>query len=329
MLPRFEYNNGMLANRDRILPGLLKEIAKEEGYQLASFSHDWILRLEKGGRGRHIFGYNFELNSSAAQLIAGDKAAVSDLMGHLEIPHVEHVLFLHPRLSGYVSARGNWPAMMEYGTKVGYPLVCKPNNGSGGEDVTRVDNQAELEQTVIGLFDVHRSICLSPYLEFDQEYRAVMLDGVCELLYTKRRPSVIGDGSSSVLELIEKLHLNGQLSQELAGQAIEEHRGELRQVPERGQEIVIGWKHNLGEGSAPQFVEEGPLYDQLVEMARQAAQAINIRFASVDIVRADGELKVLEINSGVMMEYFVRHVGEGRARAKSIYAKAVARMFEG
>ncbi|MEX2161878.1 MAG: hypothetical protein WD751_08195 [Anaerolineales bacterium] len=317
----------MLANQDRILPGLIKEIAAEQGYSLASFSHDWILRLEKGGLARHVFGYNFELNSAGAQLIAADKAAVSDLMAHLDIPHVEHRLFLHPRLSGYVSSKGNWPAMMAYAQSVGYPLVCKPNNGTGGEDVTRVDNQAELEQTVIALFDLHRAICLSPYLDFDQEYRAVMLDGDCELLYTKRRPSVIGDGRSSVLELIEKLHLNGQLSQELAGQAIEQHRGELRQVPNQGQEIIIGWKHNLGEGSAPQFVEEGPLNDQLVEMACRAQQGINIRFASVDIVRAGGELLVLEINSGVMMEYFVRHVEEGHSLAKGIYAKAVAKMF--
>ncbi|MEX1247970.1 MAG: hypothetical protein WEA61_05765 [Anaerolineales bacterium] len=317
----------MLANQDRILPGLIREIAVEQGFALASFSHDWILRLEKGGRVRHVFGYNFELNSAGAQLIAGDKAAVSDLMAYVDLPHVEHRLFLHPRLSGYVSAEGNWPAMMAYAEKVGYPLVCKPNNGTGGEDVSRVDNQAELEQTVIALFELHRAICLSPYIEIDQEYRAVMLDGVCELLYTKRRPHVVGDGKSSVLELIEKLHLNGQLSQELAGQAIEQHRGELRQVPEHGQEIVIGWKHNLGEGSAPQFVEEGPLYDQLVEMARRAQEAVNIRFASVDIVHSDGGHQVLEINSGVMMEYFVRHFKDGRERAKGIYAKALAKMF--
>ena len=37
-------------------------------------------------------------------------------------------------------------------------------------------------------------------------------------------------------------------------------------------------------------------------IAIEAAQAIGIRFASVDVVRVGGEWKVLEINSGVMME---------------------------
>ncbi|MEX2143856.1 MAG: hypothetical protein WD740_04620 [Anaerolineales bacterium] len=318
-----------LANNERILPALISELAAAQQIKLTSFSQDWILRLEKAGLARHIFGYNFEINTATAQLAAGDKAAVSDLLAHLGVPHVEHRLFLHPRLSGYVSSKGNWPAMLAYAQQVGYPLVCKPNTGTGGEGVSRVDSPAELERISMALFQLHRSICLSPYLDLEQEYRAVMLDGECELLYTKRRPHVVGDGQSSVLELIEQLHLSGALSQELAGQAIEQHPGELRQVPDPGQEVLIGWKHNLGEGSAPQVVEVGPLYDQLVELARQAQQAINIRFASVDIVEANGQNLVLEINSGVMMEYFVRHFPDGRQLAKHIYAKALDKMFSG
>jgi len=217
--------------------------------------------------------------------------------------------------------------MLAYAEDIGYPLVCKPNVGTGGEDVDRIDNGAELEQSVLQLFQKHRAICLSPFLEIEQEYRVLMLDDECELIYAKRRPHVVGDGLSSVLELIEKLHLNGILSQELAGQTIEQHRGELKHVPDAGQEVVIGWKHNLGEGSAPQLVPSGPLQDQLVKLARAAQQAVNIRFASIDIVEVANELLVLEINSGVMMEYFVRHFNDGRAKAKAIYAKAVDKMF--
>lgn len=317
----------VLPNKERALVSLLREIAAEKGLQLSAFSQDWILRLQKGGVSRHIFGYNFEINSATAELLAGDKSAISDLLEDLGIAHVDHHLFLHPQLAGYVSSSGNWPEMLAYAEDLGYPLVCKPNVGTGGEDVDRIDNGAELEQAVLQLFQKHRAICLSPYLEIEQEYRVLMLDDECELIYAKRRPHVVGDGHSSVLELIEKLHLNGILSQEIAGQAIEQHGGELIQVPDAGQEVVISWKHNLGEGSAPQLVAAGPLHDQLVESARAAQQAINIRFAAIDIIDVANELLVLEINSGVMMEYFVRHFEDGRIKAKAIYAKAVDKMF--
>jgi glutathione synthase/RimK-type ligase-like ATP-grasp enzyme len=316
-----------LANKERLLPELAKEIAAESGTTLTSFSHDWILRLERGGQARHIFGYNFEINSATAQMVAGDKAAVGDLLAHAGIPAVEHRLFISPNLEGYVPEKGNWPAMIAYAETIGYPLVCKPNMGTGGHDVQRVDNGVELEKAVNRIFRQQRGLCLSPYLSIEQEFRTILLDGECQLLYAKQRPHVVGDGSSSVLRLIENLHLDGKLSQEQLADAIVTG-SELGHVPGYGQEVLIGWKHNLGEGSAPQIVEPGALYDQLVEMARQAASAINIRFASVDIVQADGKQKVLEINSGVMMEYFVRHVENGREMAKGIYRRAIERMFE-
>jgi hypothetical protein len=36
---------------------------------------------------------------------------------------------------------------------------------------------------------------------------------------------------------------------------------------------------------------------------------------------------LLEINSGVMMEYFVRHFETGRETAKAIYSRAISKMF--
>lgn len=314
-------------NKDRLLVSLLREIAAEQGIHVSSFSQDWILRLEKDGLVRHVFGYNFELNSATAQLLAGDKAAIADLLADRGLPHVEHRLFLHPQLASYVSAEGNWPAMLAYAQRIGFPLVVKPNTGTGGEDVARVDSAAALEKHVMALFQKHRAICLSPFLEIEQEYRVLVLDDACELVYSKRRPHLLGDGKATVLELIEQQLLAGNISQQQASAAIDQQRGGLRQVPPSGQEILVGWKHNLGEGSAPQLVPVGDLRTQLAALAANAQRAIGIRFASIDVVDVAGNLAVLEINSGVMMEHFARRLPEGRQMAKAIYARAVARMF--
>ena len=53
--------------------------------------------------------------------------------------------------------------------------------------------------------------------------------------------------------------------------------------------------------------------------------AIGIRFASVDLVRGGGEQKVLEINSGVMMETLGRHHPE---LVQAAYAAALDKLFE-
>jgi glutathione synthase/RimK-type ligase-like ATP-grasp enzyme len=84
------------------------------------------------------------------------------------------------------------------------------------------------------------------------------------------------------------------------------------------------WRHNLDLGARPIVLPTGPTRDVCVALASAAAQAIGIRFASVDIVRTSGEWKVLEINSGVMMEALGRHHPE---LVHAAYTAALDRLF--
>ncbi len=62
------------------------------------------------------------------------------------------------------------------------------------------------------------------------------------------------------------------------------------------------WRHNLDLGARPLLLDGGEIHAACARMAADAARAIGIRFASIDLVRVDGAWRVLEINSGVMME---------------------------
>jgi glutathione synthase/RimK-type ligase-like ATP-grasp enzyme len=85
------------------------------------------------------------------------------------------------------------------------------------------------------------------------------------------------------------------------------------------------WRHNLDLGARPVLLPPGEARDACVELAIEAAQAIGIRFASVDIVRTADEWKVLEINSGVMMEALGKHHPE---LVHAAYAAALDKLFE-
>ncbi|QPF92392.1 ATP-grasp domain-containing protein [Bradyrhizobium commune] len=62
------------------------------------------------------------------------------------------------------------------------------------------------------------------------------------------------------------------------------------------------WRHNLDAGAKPVLLEDGEVRRTCVKLAIDAASSIGIAFASIDVVRVDGTWRVLEINSGVMME---------------------------
>ena len=89
------------------------------------------------------------------------------------------------------------------------------------------------------------------------------------------------------------------------------------------------WKHNLANGAIPVEVNDKDKYkDKAIEIAKNAGKAVNAKFVSVDISRTvDGRLFVMEINGSVCMSKFAEQFPNGYEITKSIYEKAIDKMF--
>ena len=85
------------------------------------------------------------------------------------------------------------------------------------------------------------------------------------------------------------------------------------------------WRHNLDAGAKPVMIEDGEVRAACVKIAVDAASAIGIRFSSIDVVRVDGAWRVLEINSGVMMEALAKLHPE---LVQATYDAALDRVFK-
>ncbi|MBR0962099.1 ATP-grasp domain-containing protein [Bradyrhizobium japonicum] len=84
------------------------------------------------------------------------------------------------------------------------------------------------------------------------------------------------------------------------------------------------WRHNLDAGAKPVLLKDGEVRTACVKLAIDAARAIGIVFASIDVVRVDGSWRVLEINSGVMMEALAKLHPE---LVQATYDAALDRVF--
>lgn len=84
------------------------------------------------------------------------------------------------------------------------------------------------------------------------------------------------------------------------------------------------WRHNLDAGAKPVLMEDGEARTACVQLAIAATTAIGIAFASIDLVCVGGEWKVLEINSGVMMEALAKLHPE---LVQATYDAALDRVF--
>ena len=171
---------------------------------------------------------------------------------------------------------------------------------------------------------MEQDIAVSAYYDIKKEYRVVILDGEVELVYAKNTPFVIGDGQSTIHTLLLQYMEENKCF--IDPSSIDSKR--LSSVLSEGDHYRIGWKSNLSKGAIPQIVSEGEKKTKLMQLAKMSVQALAIRFASVDIIETEHEFRILEVNSGIMMEGFVRADQTAHYPiAKHIYQKAVSRLF--
>ena len=298
----------------RQLVKLVKEICKENNIDCKSFSGDWILELDKDDEKALIYGYKFPNNDAAISKVCDDKAALSDILNANNIPHVEHEYFEGPK-SPMIGEKGFWATLMEKMDKHG-KLVLKTNSGSGGTNVYKCETVKDLEIAAFNILKSHRSMAVAPYIDIENEYRVIVEGDKARLIYSKQRPHVVGNGISTLEQLIvNKSFEDVEIMPTL----------DLKSVPAPGEKVVVSWKHNLGQGSLPIMVKDKDLIEKLARFALATANTLNLKFASIDIVKENnGGYKVLEINSGVMMEAFSSLNEEYYKIAKHIYGLAIA-----
>ena len=310
-----------MTNSESNFVKIIKEICEEEQISLKSYSFDWIFELAKNDRIRYILGYQFGLNTASVNSICCDKAAASEIMTAHGIPNIEHRLFASPGEQKFVGKTGCWAQLIKLLQEKG-TLVIKPNDGTGGDRVFKVSNAYELETAVHKVFEKSGYLAASPFYDIENEYRTIMLDGAARLVYVKRRPHLTGDGTSTVAELFIR-HVSGS---NLNTEDIPD-LGRADRIPAKGERILLGWKHNLGLGARAELLEDGPLKKEIEDIVAAVAICLGVRFASIDVALTNEGLKVLEINSGVMMENFAGQDETSREIAKSIYRDAIRLMF--
>lgn len=311
------------ANRQRALLEALRAICRERSIGLAEHCDGWVLTLAHGARRTHVFGYDFAINSATGQLIAKDKAATSALLVAAGVPAIPHDLHHHPSMAAYVPDSGSWRALGASFERYRRDVVCKRNEGTGGADVIRVRSERELSAAVQTLFARSRALCIAPFVPIAREVRVLLLRGRALLVYEKLRPAVVGDGARTVLDLALARVRDAAAPADEAALVLSAlaTKVDARAVPGLGEEVVLDFRHNLGQGATPRDLDaDDPRTAALCALAARAADAIGITLASVDVVEdAAGTPAVLEINAGIMMESYARVAPHGRRAAARVY----------
>lgn len=290
---------------------MIQEISEELQLKVTFLSEQWLKVLEKNGMVRYIVGYKFSLNDHGLGNVVDDKGLFYDVLTSQNLPIIEHKVIFQDYDKNEV---------LDYFHSHHNEIVLKGNLGTCGTAVFLVKNESELQNMLDKLFQSQYSVSLCPYYDIINEYRVIVLNQEVRLIYGKSRPKIIGNGINTIKELA--IDFNPKFEEIPLENA--------NYIPKVNEEILINFQFNLSRG-AKMFLEiEENLKEALSKLALEVTRKTNLRFGSVDIIKtSDNRLLVMEANSGVMMDNYVRQDKiNGRCIAYEIYRDAIKSMFD-
>ena len=307
---------------ENIIKTMFKDICNELDIKCTLLSKDWIFMLEKDGVTHFFAGYKSGLNDHALGMVLDDKYALYDVLKDKSLPVAEYnIVYGEKVLEDYAIGCNNLEYVISLFNKYNKDVVIKPNDGTCGKDVYRVRDLDKLEKLYYKLTNKYYSINIGPFYNIKNEYRFVIYNGEVRIAYKKNKPLVIGDGKSTIRELLNKFN-DSFFVDKL-------NDSKYDKVLDKGEEFEYNWKFNLSGGAVASKITDKKLYNRLSNIALEASNDIGLKFGSVDIIYTNtNEALILEMNSGVMLEKYIEQFEDGYDIAKELYKDVIKEMFD-
>lgn len=307
------------------LQRIIKQIALENDLSYEVLSCDLVIKLTKGNKIRYINGYKFGLNSHSLGLILDDKYATYELLNSLGISVCKHhILFRPTNHNSYAKNYNSFDYCYDLFLKYNKNVILKVNNGTCGDGVYHITTKKELKKVYNHLLKYNFSISLCPYYDIKNEYRVILLNNEIKIMYGKINPVVIGNGKDKLIDLLKDFNINY-----FGYKANLKKNINYNKVLKKDEKFIYDFKYNLSKGSIITEDIDKETKSIISKMAKDVSKKINLGFGSIDIIKTnDDKYYVLEINSGVMIENYIKLTSDGLKKAKKVYEEAVLEMFK-
>ena len=287
-----------------------EEAARELGGELRVLP-DGFFEVRLGERITLMREHHVMLDHPASVDLSRSKALVHQLLSENGLPVPDFREFDIDQLT---------PAI-EFLQSVDGPCVIKPARDSAGGDgvTTNVRTPRDLRRAALAASLVSRNVLIERQIPGDV-YRLLYLDGILLDALRRRPPTVVGDGRSSIRQLIEAENRRRVEKRGLAAnkritltedcrRTLDSARWSLRSVPPAGVEVIVKTATNESAESDSESVLDSIGNPLRAEGAR-AASVLGIRLAGLDVITADpGESltktggKIIEVNATPGLHY--------------------------
>lgn len=265
------------------------------------------------GRYRRILKSGFtDLSPHLGVMFAQSKQMTSGLLKAAGIPTPDQYLVKDEAAAVQVVKR------------VGFPVVIKPNSCDGGRGVFAGLQSME---SVIAAYQESRKHCSDILVERfveGEDYRLTVHNGKVIKIIHRRAGGVMGDGLSSIAELVQKAQTTEEMRRnfrhykknilDLDDEAISllSERGlQPSSIPSVGSFVPLRRKNNISSGGVQTVVPINSAHSDNLLLAERATRYLGLDLAGVDLLIPDIRVSwldsgahVIEVNSSPQISIF-------------------------
>lgn len=290
------------------------------------------------GRKFYFRNTNFDLNGQGASEIARDKDYAAYYMGLMGYPVPEGRAFYSDRWSKAISSDRNKHQAYEYARTLGFPVIVKPNSKSQGTAVAKVYNKRELMAALRDVFNVAKDrVALVQRPVDGDDYRIVVLDDEVISAYRRLPLSVVGDGKSTIEDLLglKQLHFDRvgrdtkiKLGDSRMRRRLSRLRMDLNTILPNGESLNLLDNANLSTGGDAIDVTD-VIHVTYQRIAVQLTKDMGLRYCGVDLITTSSieepidDYTILEVNAAPGVDHYA-YVGDKQMRVvEDMYEKII------
>lgn len=288
--------------------------------------------IARGGRRMRVFEQFSPLDTHTTLAVAGNKPVVYGLLAEAGLRVPRHVSYTAADLR---------PAR-RFMAEIPGGCVVKParNTGGGTGVTTGIRSGAQLVRATVAATGFSPTLLIEEQMP-GENYRLLYLDGDFLDAIVRQPPFVLGDGRSSVHDLVRAANEARVRGGAGIGQVLLESDLDLRRtlagqglrpssVPAPGRRVVLKTVINQNSGS-DNVAASDRLCAEVVADGARAAAAVGVRLAGVDVITTDPSVPLArsggvigEVNTTPGFYYHYRRTGEPFRVAEHILRHVLA-----
>jgi cyanophycin synthetase len=217
------------------------------------------------------------------------------------------------------------PRALAYASKLGFPIVFKPNHGSHGDFVCPCLNDKKELRLAIDHFVKHHNNKTAFIIEkyfIGREHR-IFMTARNEFAVLERDPAhVFGDGKSTLKQLITYENIRRQkksrrylcpisVDAEMK-RYLKQHSLTCHYIPKKGEKVYLRWTSNLAKGGVS-IDHTNQVHPSVISIAKKVLKIFDLPVVGIDYITGDisqkasfDNYRIIEVNSnpGVAMHHY-------------------------